>query len=481
MKSAFFSLLVTVFLLHSANNHADNLNLPDLGNSTSSIVSLQQEYQLGQYWLKAFRQQATLAEDPILYTYLHDLIQRLAFYSALQEKYFDLVVINSKSFNAFAVPGHVIGINSGLFLYAQSEDQLASVIAHELAHLSQRHYARSLDRQRRTNMMTLAGLLGSLLIIAAGGGDAGMAALTATQAAAIDNQLKYSRIHEQEADRVGMQTLAASGMNPAATAHMFQHLLVLTRYRTDLRDFEFLMTHPMADNRVSDALNQAQQYAKKLDQDSFAFHLMKARVYLLHSKNPALAVEYFRQQMEKAKFPKALQYGLALAYLEQGKMADAATIIDVLYKDAPQQTAFQLAKIQLLVQQDKVEQAITLAEQHLALAPANYALSMQLANIYSRHNQPQDAVRVLRALAAKRWPDTPDIWYDLAEMEGLAGNIAEVHLARSEYFVRVGAFIQAQRHLTLAKPLLKDNLQATSKIEVRMQEIEEMKNNNPFK
>src|SRR5690554_2900638 len=179
---------------------ADAVKLPELGNSTSSIVSLQQEYQLGQYWLRAFRQQASLLDDPLLYTYVHGLIQSLAYYSPLEEKYFDLLLVDNTSFNAFAVPGHIIGVHSGLFLYANTEDQLASVLTHEIAHLSQRHYARSVEQRRQQNMLSLAGLLGSLLLIAAGGGDAGIAALTATQAAAISSQLRYSRIHEQEAD-----------------------------------------------------------------------------------------------------------------------------------------------------------------------------------------------------------------------------------------------------------------------------------------
>src|SRR5690606_20727972 len=120
-------------------------------------------------------------------------------------------------------------------------------------------------------------------------------------------------------------------------------------------------------------------YPKKQDQDSFAFHLMKARIYLAHSKNAATAATYFRQQTERSKFPKAMQYGLALALLEQNLTEQAAEIIDGLYKDAPQQPAFQLAKIQLLAQQNKIEEAFSLGQQHLALSPGNYPLAMQLS------------------------------------------------------------------------------------------------------
>lgn len=459
---------------------ADAVKLPELGNSTSSIVSLQQEYQLGQYWLRAFRQQASLLDDPLLYTYVHDLIQTLAYYSPLEEKYFDLLLVDNTSFNAFAVPGHIIGVHSGLFLYANTEDQLASVLTHEIAHLSQRHYARSVEQRRQQNMLSLAGLLGSLLLIAAGGGDAGIAALTATQAAAISSQLRYSRIHEQEADRVGIQTLAAAGMNPEAAAHMFQHLLILTRYRTDLKDFEFLMTHPIADSRVADALNLAKPYARKIDKDGFDFHLMKARVYLTYSKNASQAEDFFRKNIEQVKYPNAMRYGLALALLAQDKTTEAATIIETLHGDSPQQLAYQLAYLQLLFQQKQFDRAFSQGQLYLKLSPNNYAISMYLAELYAKQHRYNDAVIILRNLSQSQWPNTPDVWLQLAEMEGMAGNIANVHLARAEYFVQIGAFLQAQRQLSYAKPTFKDDVMASSRIEVRMQQIEQLKQNNPF-
>ena len=142
----------------------------------------------------------------------------------------------------------------------------------------------------------MAALLGSLLVLATGSPEAGMAALTATQAAAISDQLKYSRIHEQEADRIGMQTLADSGMNPAAAANMFQHMLLTMRYRQDIKEFDFLLTHPLTDSRVADAFNHARSYPAQEDQDSFAFHLVKARIKVLDSKNPKAAIKYFKHQ-----------------------------------------------------------------------------------------------------------------------------------------------------------------------------------------
>lgn len=481
MKQLFISLALISSLLVSSTSFARDLKIPELGNASSSVVSVQQEYALGQYWMRAFQQYATVYDDPVLYTYLHDLIQNLAFYSQLKEKYFDLLLVDDRSFNAFAVPGHVIGVHSGLFTFAETEDQLASVLAHELAHLSQRHYARNVESAKQRNMLTLAGLLGGLLLAVAGGGDAGFAAISATQAAAISNQLKYSRLHEQEADRIGIVNLAKAGMNPEATAQMFQHLLVMTRYRTDLKDFEFMLTHPVTDSRVSDAMNLAKQFKKTADKDSFNFHLMKARVQLAYSKNALNAENHFRQQMPQAKYQDAAQYGLALALLKQKKFKQAEDIIHSLVEKHPNNSVFIGAKIDLLSQQQLWQPAIELAEKQLKIMPNHLAFSLQLAKIFEQSKQYSASADVLRSLSRSQWSSLASIWYELAEMEGMAGNILGVHLARAEYYERVGAFQEALRHLEHAKKFAGDNLILSSRIEVRQQDIAAMRDNNPFR
>ncbi len=473
-------IITTILLLSNLCPHSYSYNLPSLGDSSSSIISAQEEYSTGQNWLRAFRRQAPISNDPLLYSYAENLVRDLAFHSPLTEKYFSLVIVDSKDFNAFAVPGNIIGINSGVFHYAESEDELASVIAHELAHLSQRHYARSLNQQKTQGILSMAALLGSLLIMAAGDAESGMAALTATQAAAIDNQLKYSRTQEEEADRIGMQTLANADMNPESIANMFQHMLVTTRYRTDIKEFDFLLTHPLADSRVSDALNQARQYPKRIDRDNINFHFMKARARFLASKNLQQTIEFFRNEISTAKFPAASKYGLALSLLASDQWQESKTIINELYQSNPHQPCFIIAKVDLYIHQKQSDLAESLLKEALKFSPNNYPLTMKAANFYLQGNQPAKAIEMLRALAASEKPDTPDVWYLLAEIEGLAGNIAEVHLARAEYYVRLGAFTQAQRDLYLALPLLNNNLQAKSRAQLRINDIEKLKQQTQF-
>ena len=471
-------LTLSFALTYSAaalSNSDNNIVLPDLGDSTSAYSNPQQEIELGRNWLRAFRRQAPIQEDPLIYAYLHDLIRRLAYHSPLDNKQFSLVIVDSPAFNAFAVPGQVIGINTGLLTYAETEDQLSSVLAHELAHLSQRHYARSMQRQESTQILTMAALLGSLLVLATGSPEAGMAALTATQAAAISDRLKYSRLHEQEADRIGMQTLADSGMNPAAVATMFQHMLLTMRYRQDIKEFDFLLTHPLTDSRVSDAFNHARSYPAKEDQDSFNFHLAKARIHVLDSKNPHAAIKHFRENKKTAKFKKASDYGLALALIHADELEEAEKIIQLLYQESPHRKAYVLAKAELLNKQQKYALSSSLLELHLSLSPYNYPYTMALANTYLLNYQAQKASNILTDLTQHGFQHKPDVWYLLAEAEGLAGNIAGVHLARAEFFIHIGAFTQAQRHLNLALPLVQDNLQASARIQIKIQRVERMR------
>ena len=250
------------------------LQIPDLGDSSSSLFSSQQEYQLGRGWLMAFRNQAPIISDPLLTDYLEFLIYKLASFSQLQDRRLELVVVDNKTMNAFAVPGGVVGVHNGMFLYAENEDQMASVLSHELAHLSQRHFARSVEKRKSASITNLALLLGALVIAATAGGDAGMAAITATQAAALESQLRYSRQNEQEADRIGMLNMVNAGLDPMSVATMFEQMQRASRYYS--RPPEFLMTHPVTERRISDTRGRAARYPKQQPRDNFEYHLMQA-------------------------------------------------------------------------------------------------------------------------------------------------------------------------------------------------------------
>lgn len=470
--------IVTVTSIAIAEEDND---LPALGDASSAIISPQQEYIAGQQWLRAFRRQANIEEDPLIYSYLQELIQTLSVYSQLQSKQFSLLVVDSNAFNAFAVPGNVVGINTGLFNFARSEDQLASVISHELAHLSQRHFARRKEQQQRQNLKTMAALLGSLIIMATAGTEEGLAALTATQAAAIENQLRYSRLHEQEADRIGIQTLAAAGMNPNAAANMFQHMLAYTRYNENIRQFDFMLTHPLTDSRVSDAFNQAKKYPTRADKDSLHFQLIKTYIKARSFEKPAEAVTFFKSAQKDSNLKIATNYGLALSYLRHKKPKKAKPLVDDLLAKHPYFIEFMLLHIDLLASLGSVDEAFEQAQQYLELSPLSYPLSIKIADMALKFHQTDKGIAALEMLTEQSgYPDTPDIWYYLAELNGLRGNIAQVHITRAEYYQRIGAYKKALQHLHLALPLLETEPKAIAKTQKDIADLKNMQRSSPF-
>jgi predicted Zn-dependent protease len=289
---------------------AQDLNLPNLGESSTSLFSAEFEHQLGRAWLRVFRSQVRTVDDPLLHDYLEHLVYELVSHSKLEDRRVEVVIIDSPEINAFAVPGGIIGINNGLLLYAQTEDELATVLSHEIAHLSQRHFSRGVEFQQKNQPLTLAAMIASFVLLATAGADAGMAAMSATQAAAQSSALRYSRTNEQEADRVGMQTLDEAGFDPHAAPAMFERMMQASRYSSSERIPEYLRTHPLTENRVADTRNRARQYPVKEPSVSLDYQLMRARVANQLATSPEEAINKFRGELAGTpRSAEAARYG----------------------------------------------------------------------------------------------------------------------------------------------------------------------------
>lgn len=449
-------------------------DLPTLGDSTSGFISLQQEKALGSAWLRSLRRQVKTFHDPLTYSYLTSLVFRLAPNSELSERDLKLVIVDSSTMNAFAVPGGVMGINSGLFIHSGSEQQFASVIAHEIAHLSQRHYARSLERQQKTTPLALAGLLASVIIAATTGSDAGIAALASTQALAIQSQLSYSRQNEQEADRIGIQTLFDSDMDPKAMPLMFERMLREARLYGN-RPPEYLSTHPVTESRISDSRNRAEQYPTKAYNEDLEFHLIRSRVLLHFSESNDSAVRYFRSAIDQGNtYNKvASQYGLAIALNKSGKPDQALEVIDTLLTSYPSRIIFVVAKAEIMENQGDIDDSIELLRKHLNRNPGNYAITWELSKQVAQRGQINDILEAESLLLnlTRAHPSEPKIWYTLAEINGEAGNIVQLHKSRAEFFYLIGEIDDALLQLQQALKKSQGNTQITATIQQRIDDL----------
>lgn len=447
-----------------------DIKLPSLGDTSSGIISQQKEHELGRAWLMAYRSRINEHNDPILSNYLEQLLYKLVSHSELEDRRLELVTINNPSMNAFAVPGGVVGIHTGLFRYAKTEHQLSSVLAHEIAHLSQRHFARRTETQRKNTMVTLAGMLTSLVIAATVGGDAGLAGLTATQAASQHSMLRYSRQNEQEADRLGLKTMAAAGMDPRAMSAMFEEMLRITRY-TGSRPPEFLLTHPLTENRVADAKNRINQLPPKQYLDNIEFHLMRIRALIAIDNNPSESLNRFQHELEGNTLnSEAARYGVVLAHTKLGNYPKAKKGIDTLLQKSPDSLTYQMADIEIDRSQKEFNLAIRKTKKLLTYNSDNYPLRISLAETYLKANRYLESEQVLDTLADSH-PNTPEVWYQLAEVRGLAGNISGVHQARARYFILNGVFDQARDQLGYARKLLASDFKQTAIIDQQLRDL----------
>ena len=440
--------------------------LPELGNASSSAISIASEFKLGRLYMAQLRRSLPNYDDPVTQDYVEHLIYRLAEYSQLKDRRLEVTLIDQKSVNAFAAPGGVIGINGGLIYHAETEGEFASVLAHELAHLSQRHFARRLQRQQDRSLANALLILASVAVAAATSPEA----ILAGQQAINQQSLAYSRGNEQEADRVGFTTMVRAGFNPQSMANMFGILQTLSRL-SGKNDLEFLRSHPLTKKRISDSRIRANEVSGINYRNSLEYDLVKNRSKVHFSKQARQSITQFKQDLRRSKSKRqkiSSLYGLALSYSKGG---DNSKALDSARK------ALSLDKENLLVQMLLLEvhlnagnnlEAEALSKSLLDINPANYPLTIFYSKVLAKNEKFEQAEEILRKLATTRSAD-PQIWYSLAEIQGLAKNIIGLHQSRAEYFFLTGSYDLSIKHLRWALELSGNNFQLSESIYNRIE------------
>jgi predicted Zn-dependent protease len=393
----------------------------------------------------------------------------------LQDRRIDIVVVSNPSLNAFAVPGGVVGVHNGIFLNAKNEAQLGSILAHELAHLSQQHFERGVEAQQRSTIPTMAGLLAGIVLAATTGSDAGIAAIAASQAGAIQNQLRFSRQNEQEADRIGMQTMVEAGFDPRQSSAMFEEMQRASRYYGN-RVPEFLLTHPLTESRISDAKTRGDRYPAGGQVNSLDYAIVQARVRIYFEENPQSAIKFFRAKIASTSGIEleANRYGLAIALTDAGRFDEAGKTLQPLLERRKNNIPYQLANTQLMAASGQGRQAQQRLEQLLRISPNNYPLMQSYAKLLQANDQIM-ASRDAWVKLSGHYPNQPSIWYQLAEVQGLAGNIKAVHTSRAEYFLLAGNPDAATRHLNYALKLVEGDYLQTEIIQQKLRDIQAWK------
>ncbi|WP_257284402.1 M48 family metalloprotease [Endozoicomonas sp. SESOKO1] len=470
--------LTSVLSTYSSVTLSSNLNLPSLGDTTSGVISQQEEYELGRSWLKAIRNQTPTVSDPQLKDYLENLTYRLAASSQLQDHRLVTLVIDNPALNAFAAPGGIVGVNTGLFLNAETESQFAAVLAHELAHLSQRHYARNVEDARNKSIPNAAAILGSILIMATAGGDAGAAALTSTVAGMQSARLRFSRQFEREADNIGITTLAKAGFDPQAMPAVFEQMNKASRYGS--RPPEFLLTHPVTENRIADSRARADQMsAQKLGttKGSQNYQFMRMRAAILNSNNPHEMARQLSRELESgltavSEASRApTRYGLALASMKTRNFTVAEQQLNTLLQQYPDNPHLMMTQSLMEAASGKASQGLKRIDTALGTNPNSYPLLATRAEILLKQRDYAGARNELQKLSRLR-PQDPDIWFELAEVQGLAEDIVGLHQSRAEYFFLIGNTDDAIKHLQYALEISGDNFSLKSKLQQKLTDMQ---------
>jgi len=441
--------------------------LPDLGDRSSTVISGIEEEQLGREFMRDARRQLKFVEEPELLAYLNNLGRRLVAASDASNQTFHFYMVQDPTLNAFAVPGGHVTVHTGLITSARNEGELAAVLGHEIAHVTQRHMPRMFDKMQQQNLPALAGIIAAILL----GGQAGQAALIATNAKLVENQLRYSREFEREADAIGIRALAKTGFDPRAMPAFFERLEQWGRVQ-DSDAPEFLRTHPLTADRIADSLSRAESYPKPPPPNQSEFLHIQAKIRALYGDDPENSVRAFAANLRDHRFDSeaAERYGYVIALTAAGRYSDARTESDRLIADFPGTLRYIVARGQIEVAAEHPGDALVWFERARKIDPDSDLLDIYQANAQLKAGRYSEARTLLRR-AIRRAPNAPRLYELLARAEGETGNNLEAHQALAESFHLRGNLAEAMRHLVLARRYTGDSFYAQASLEAKIQAV----------
>ena len=419
--------------------------LPDIGDSTGALITPAQEQALGRAFMRSVRQQARLVDDPDIEGYVVQLGQRLAANSDSPGYPFTFFVVDDPTINAFAGPGGYIGVHTGLLLAARNESELAGVMAHEIAHVTQRHLLRAYEATQRMSLPTAAAMIAAILLGAATSSDAGIAAATAIQAGSIQRQLNFTRANEKEADRIGIQILARTGVDPYGMPGFFERLQATTRLYGS-RMPEFLSTHPVTTSRIAESLARAEQYGHQGRRDSLTFQLVRARLKVLGSSDPARTLKEFEALANKKDAPPQARYGLALALARNGDAGRARRLLQALLRSDPDRIIYRTSLAELDIDDGRPRQGLKRLADTLKLYPGDITVSRYYVRALLQNGQAEKARSLVLDLLKKQPRDTPALYRLLAQAASATNRPWETRAATAEIY-----YMRGQTHAAISQ------------------------------
>ena len=456
-------LIATVIFLMSNQGIAQanlDIALPEMGDSAGALVSPVEEYQVGQSFYWSLQQSVTLVDDPEVNSYINSLGHRLVTNSDDPGRSFTFFVVPDNSVNAFAAPGGFIGIHTGL-------------MAHEIAHVTQRHILRNFERSKRMSIpMTAAMIAAALLGVA--DPSAGSAAIMAVQAGNVQMQLDYSRAHEAEADNLGMQTLVNAGFDPNAMPRFFERLQIAGRFYGGDQIPEFLRTHPITVSRIADARGRAANLEPRPQiRDTKKFYLMREKVRVMTSANLRELIKTYEDKLKEntTEDQSVTRYGYALALLKNSNYTQARDEINDLIDLDDNQLSYHLVLADIEIALGRMDAALAIYNDFQRVYPDDWALSIKQVQALLRANEPRKAITILqRQLDVGE--SSADLYRLLAKAYGDMGQKSKSHVWLAEHYHSSGQLMQAADQLRIAADYARGDEFELAKISSRLRQVE---------
>ncbi len=422
--------------------------LPELGSPASAVLSQSDEYRLGAMVTKELRDQNALIEDPEVSEYVNGVGQRLAAQSSEGGRHFQYFVIKDPVINAFAVPGGFVFINAGLVLATTTESELASVMAHETAHVTQHHIARMIADQSKQSITSVAAILAAVLLGAIGGGQAIEGGLAAAQGMAVQHQINFTRDNEMEADRVGIGFLAGAGFDPNAMAGFFE---TMSRHEGLAATYipAMLIDHPVTTDRVAEAHARAAQFPAHKVHDSQSYELIRERVRVLTATGDVDLAGQYAQKIAHGGDNLGNRYGEALALMNSNRAEEALKILTPLVQQHDDLTLLHAALGQAQAKAGHPKEALATFQRAERLFPRNVPVTVRYAETLMAAGRPADAHNMLLDLFNNA-PPTPDQIRLTALAASAAGDAGDAYYYMGEYQIAGGDLNLAAQQLQLA-------------------------------
>lgn len=468
---------LTLLLLLCFSPCAVSDGLPDLGDVSQTVLTPLQERQIGQQSVMQIRASKQFFDDAEINDYLNQLGYRLAASSSEPSLGFEFFALDDYNINAFALPGGFIGVNSGLLLTVQGESELAAVLSHEIAHVTQHHLARMVAGQQGDSLASMAAI--AIAILAArNNSQASQAALASMQARAMQKQLDFTRTHEQEADRIGLEILQKANFNIHAMPEFLDRLQKATRLLEGNMP-GYLRTHPITSERIADIENRVNKQPYRLIPDSLDFQLVRAKLIAAQKSAPD-AIAYFSNALGAQQFgnPIAQRYGLVSALLRNNEIERATQELALLRKQAQSSQAnSRNAILETLAGQVKraaKNEPQTLAFYRTAVQnfPQHRALIYDYVDLLLQNNQAATAVKLL-AEQLTRHPADTTLYGLQARSYAMLGKRLEQHQAQAYAYAWQGNLAAAIEQLEMAKQA-GGSFYQLSAIESDLRELREM-------